>query len=56
MGRIFDSARGSSGERWNDEELLEFEAQCNDLLAEHGEVVLVAVARFFDQSARAKPA
>jgi len=47
---------GGRGEFWNDDELLEFEAQSNDLLAEHGEVVLVAVPHFLEQAVLVKPA
>jgi hypothetical protein len=41
-------ASGHSGEFRNDDEFLEFEPECDDLFTERGQVVLVAVSRFFD--------
>jgi len=56
MGRIVKSAAGRRGKFWNDDKLLEFEAQRYDLFAERRQVVLVAVARLLDEPVRAKPA
>ena len=51
----FESAAGCRSKFRNDDKLLEFEAQRDDLFAERRQVVLVAVARLLDQPVGAKP-
>ena len=47
---------GISSKLGDDDQFLEFETQRDDLFAEGCQVVLVAVARFFDNAVGAKTA
>jgi hypothetical protein len=49
------SAARRGTEFGNNDQFLELEPKGDDLLAKGGEVVPVAVARFFDQAMRAEP-
>ena len=44
-----------SGELWNDDQLLEVEAEGDDVFGERGQVVFVAVTGFLDEPVRANP-
>ena len=46
---------GSGAQLWDQDEFLELEAKRDDLFAQHRQVVLLAMARLFDETMGVKP-